>query len=63
MAGRTSIVIAHRLSTIQRANKIYVVDDGVIVESGNHEELIAKDGGLYAKLHQIQFTEAEVPAV
>ena len=63
MAGRTSIVIAHRLSTIQRANKIYVVDDGVIVESGNHEELIAKEGGLYAKLHHIQFTESEVPAV
>jgi subfamily B ATP-binding cassette protein MsbA len=64
MTGRTSIVIAHRLSTIQRADKIYVVDDGIIVESGNHEELIAKEGGLYAKLHQIQFTEAEeVPAV
>jgi ATP-binding cassette, subfamily B, bacterial len=54
MAGKTSIVIAHRLSTIQRANKIYVVKDGVVAESGTHEALM-KDGGLYAELHQIQF--------
>jgi subfamily B ATP-binding cassette protein MsbA len=54
MAGRTSVVIAHRLATIQRANKIYVVKDGTIVESGTHEELL-KEGGLYAELYQIQF--------
>ena len=54
MAGRTSVVIAHRLATIQRANKIYVVKDGTIVESGTHEDLL-KQGGLYAELHQIQF--------
>jgi len=54
MTGRTSVVIAHRLATIQRANKIYVVKDGTIVESGTHEHLL-KEGGLYAELHQIQF--------
>ncbi len=54
MTGRTSVVIAHRLATIQRANKIYVVKDGTIVESGTHEELL-KEGGLYAELYQIQF--------
>lgn len=57
MTGRTSVVIAHRLATIQRANKIYVVKDGTIVESGTHAELL-KDGGLYAELHQIQFQAA-----
>jgi ATP-binding cassette, subfamily B, bacterial len=54
MTGRTSVVIAHRLATIQRANKIYVVKDGTITESGTHEDLL-KQGGLYAELHQIQF--------
>jgi ATP-binding cassette subfamily B protein len=57
MTGRTSVVIAHRLATIQRANKIYVVKDGTIIESGNHEDLL-KQGGLYAELHQIQFQAA-----
>jgi subfamily B ATP-binding cassette protein MsbA len=57
MVGKTSIVIAHRLSTIQRADKIYVVKDGTIVECGTHEDLM-KGGGLYAELHQIQFQDA-----
>jgi ATP-binding cassette, subfamily B, bacterial len=57
MSGKTSIVIAHRLATIQRANKIYVVNDGTIVESGTHADLL-RDGGLYAELHQIQFQSA-----
>jgi ATP-binding cassette, subfamily B, bacterial len=57
MAGKTSIVIAHRLATIQRANKIYVVNDGIIAESGTHEDLI-NGGGLYAELHRIQFQAA-----
>jgi len=57
MNGKTSIVIAHRLATIQRADKIYVVKDGTIVESGTHAALL-KENGLYAELHQIQFQSA-----
>lgn len=53
--GRTSVVIAHRLSTIRNANRIYVIDQGVIRESGSHDELVAK-GGLYATLYQKQFS-------
>ena len=53
LVGRTSFVIAHRLSTIVRADIIIVMERGVIVERGNHEELLAK-GGIYSKLHQMQ---------
>jgi len=53
MVGRTAVVIAHRLSTIIRAHKIVVLSDGVIVEAGRHEELIAA-GGLYKSLHEKQ---------
>ncbi|WP_299805986.1 lipid A export permease/ATP-binding protein MsbA [uncultured Shewanella sp.] len=52
--NRTSIVIAHRLSTIESADQILVVDQGQIVERGNHETLLAK-GGVYANLYQMQF--------
>jgi subfamily B ATP-binding cassette protein MsbA len=58
MEGKTSIVIAHRLSTIRRANVIFVVQDGAIVERGNHDELL-QAGGLYAELHDIQFRQEE----
>jgi ATP-binding cassette subfamily B protein len=58
MEGRTSIVIAHRLSTIRRANVIFVVQDGTIVESGKHEELL-NSGGLYSELYKIQFSVEE----
>lgn len=51
--GRTSLVVAHRLSTIQNADKILVIDEGRIIETGTHEELIAK-GGEYKKLIDIQ---------
>lgn len=51
--GRTSLVVAHRLSTIQNADKILVINDGVIIEEGSHEELIAR-GGEYKKLIDIQ---------
>jgi subfamily B ATP-binding cassette protein MsbA len=53
MQNRTSIVIAHRLSTIKHANEIYVLEDGVIVEQGAHDELLKKDG-YYAKYHNLQ---------
>lgn len=53
LIGRTSFVIAHRLSTIVRADIIVVMERGVIVERGTHEQLLAK-GGIYSKLHQMQ---------
>ena len=55
--GRTTLVIAHRLATVLRADLIHVVDDGRVVESGSHRELI-RAGGAYARLHRLQF-EAE----
>lgn len=55
--GRTSFVIAHRLSTIKNADMILVMKDGDIIESGNHEELLAK-GGFYAELYNSQFEQA-----
>jgi ATP-binding cassette subfamily B protein len=57
--GKTAIVIAHRFSTIRRANRIFVVEDGRIVESGTHEELLPA-GGLYAKLYELQFRQEDV---
>jgi ATP-binding cassette subfamily B protein len=58
MEGRTVVVIAHRLSTIQRADVIFVVDNGMIVERGKHEELM-KQNGVYAELHNLQFKPEE----
>lgn len=58
MEGRTSFVIAHRLSTIKNADVILVLKDGDILESGNHEELLAKNG-FYAELYNSQFEQAE----
>jgi ATP-binding cassette subfamily B protein len=58
MAGKTCIVIAHRLSTIQRADVIFVVKEGAIVESGNHEQLLAQRG-VYANLHDLQFRNCQ----
>ena len=54
IADRTVLVIAHRLSTIQKADMIIVMDEGRIVEQGNHDNLVAKKG-LYSKLHKNQF--------
>ena len=54
--GRTTFVIAHRLSTIEKADLILVMDQGKIVESGEHADLLSL-GGHYARLHQIQFSE------
>jgi ATP-binding cassette, subfamily B, bacterial MsbA len=50
MQGRTTLVIAHRLSTVEGADRIIVMDQGRIVESGTHGELLSR-GGLYAALH------------
>ena len=57
MRGRTTIVIAHRLSTIEKADRIVVLAEGRIVESGNHRELLAR-AGVYAGLHRLQFAAA-----
>jgi subfamily B ATP-binding cassette protein MsbA len=58
MEGKTSIVIAHRLATITRADVIFVIDEGAVVERGTHSELLAR-GGLYAELYEIQFRPEE----
>jgi ABC-type multidrug transport system fused ATPase/permease subunit len=55
MEGRTSVIIAHRLSTVRRADCIYVVKEGEVVESGTHAELIAQQGGLYRTMSELQF--------
>ena len=59
--GRTTIVVAHRLSTIRNANKIYVISDGEIKESGTHDELIAKNGA-YKTLYELQFRDTNEKA-
>ena len=51
--GRTTLIIAHRLSTIRNAERIFVVDDGKIVEQGTHEELMRRNG-IYASLRNTQ---------
>jgi ATP-binding cassette subfamily B protein len=55
MRGRTTIVIAHRLATVQRADRIFVLDHGLIVDSGSHAELVAR-AGLYSRLAALQFS-------
>ena len=58
MMNRTAFVIAHRLSTIRRADKIIVLDDGKIAETGTHQELLAR-GGIYARLYEMQFADMD----
>ena len=57
MSGRTTLLIAHRLSTVRGADRIYVIDKGRVVESGDHETLVARRG-LYARLARSQDLEA-----
>jgi ATP-binding cassette, subfamily B, bacterial len=58
MTGRTSIVIAHRLATVLRADVIFVIDNGEVIEQGTHAELLER-GGLYARLYELQFKGEE----
>ena len=59
MENRTVLAIAHRLSTIRHADKILVIHNGMIAETGNHDELISR-GGLYKKLNDMQFSDGEI---
>jgi len=56
MKGRTTLVIAHRLTTVRRADRIIVLEGGEIQEVGSHDELLSKRGGIYSRLHALQFS-------
>ena len=58
LPGRTVFVIAHRLSTIRHADRIVVLDGGTVAETGSHDELLARDGSLYAELVSLQSSSA-----
>lgn len=58
--GRTTLVIAHRLSTVRDADQILVLDHGIVAETGSHEQLIGR-GGIYARLHELQFQTGTQP--
>ena len=56
--GRTTLVIAHRFSTLRSADRLIVLDKGCVSEIGTHEELLAKDGGLFGRLWSMQMDES-----
>jgi subfamily B ATP-binding cassette protein MsbA len=60
MAGRTVFVIAHRLSTVRRADRILVLESGIITDEGSHECLIGRTG-TYRRLYDLQFEDVEAP--
>ena len=60
MQGRTTVVIAHRLSTISEAHTIHVMNQGKIIESGDHRQLLQRDG-VYARLYALQFSKTDHP--
>ena len=62
MKGRTTLVIAHRLATVRDADRILVLDGGEVRETGTHEELLQRPGGVYSRLYELQFRD-EDPAL
>ncbi|MDB6154363.1 MAG: multidrug transporter ATP-binding protein [Chthoniobacteraceae bacterium] len=56
LAGRTAFIIAHRLATVRQVDRICVIEDGTVTESGTHAELMEREGGTYQRLSQLQFT-------
>ena len=62
LQGRTAFIIAHRLSTIRKVDRIYVIEAGGVLESGTHDELMARDGGRYRRLAEMQFGTTEKPS-
>lgn len=59
MVGRTTIAVAHRLSTVEKADRIVVINQGQVAESGTHSELLADPNSLYRYLHQLQYADKQ----
>jgi ATP-binding cassette subfamily B protein len=62
MRGRTSVIIAHRLATVRRADRIFVIKEGTVIEAGTHEELVGQRDGVYRGLSELQFDLSPAPA-